>query len=255
LIDIERALRDLADHVDFPKTPDFSPALRSALAAEPARIERRSWRQMALVAVAAAVVLALAAVAYPPTREGIAKFLHLRGVTIERRSSLPIPSPALTPMDRSGLGEVVTHDQAQAAANFRVRIPTVRLQAPTIHLGRTESQPVVSLVYEPRTTLPDPHKTGIGLLLTEFRGDLAPELLGKTVGPDTTVEGVSVDGVSGFWLSGAPHEVLVRGPSGYRPETLRLAENTLVWERDRVTYRVEAAISKTDALRIAASLR
>jgi hypothetical protein len=118
LIDIERGLRDLADHVDFPNTPDFSRAVRGALAAEPAPIRRRSWRRMALVAVAAVVVLALAAVAYPPARQGIAKFLHLRGVTIERRSSLLTPSAALTPMDTSVLGKVATESQARAAANF-----------------------------------------------------------------------------------------------------------------------------------------
>jgi hypothetical protein len=114
---------------------------------------------------------------------------------------------------------------------------------------------VVSLLYPPSTSLPDPHRTGIGLLLTEFRGDLVPEFLGKMVGPDTAVDAIAVDGVSGFWLSGAPHEIVVRGPSGDRTETLRLAENTLVWERDGVTYRIEAAVSRAEALKVAASLR
>jgi hypothetical protein len=252
MIDIERRLHDLGEHIDFPETPDFSPQLRRRLASRP---ERFAWRRLALVAVAAMVVLAVAAVAYPPTRDGIAKFLHLRGVTIQRTSKLPSPAPSPTATDTIGMGPVTTVEEARAAANFSLRIPAEPATVPTIHLGRTDSQPVVSLVYQPSATLPDPHHLGIGLLVTEFRGDLIPDFLGKFVGPDTAVEDVQVDGVSGFWLAGSPHAIMVRGPSGDRPETLRLAENTLVWERDSVTYRVESALSKADALRIAASLR
>ena len=253
MIDIERRLQDLATHIDFPPTPDFSRELRRELASRPSRPEQRSWRRLALVAVAAAVVLALAAVAYPPTRDGIARFLHLSGVTIQRTSTLPSPSPRAT--DTIGPGAVVTLEQARAAADFKVRVPSEPAEVPTIHLERTDLQPVLSLEYGPSAALPDPHHLGIGLLVTEFRGDLIPGLMGKLVGPDTTIEDVEVDGVAGFWLAGAPHEIMVHGRSGDRPETLRLAENTLVWERDGVTYRVESALSKAGALRIAASLR
>jgi len=38
-------------------------------------------------------------------------------------------------------------------------------------------------------------------------------------------------------------------------ETLRLAGNTLIWEQDGVTFRLEAQVSREDALRIAASFR
>lgn len=255
MIDIEPRLLDLGDYVDFPETPDFSPELRRRLASVPERVEQGSWRRLALVAVAAIVVLALAVVAYPPTRDGIAKFLHLRGVTIQRTSKVPSPAPSATAADTIGMGPVATVEEARAAANFSLRIPAEPASVPTIHLGRSDSQPVVSLVYQPSAALPDPHHLGIGLLVTEFRGDLLPDFMGKFVGPDSTVEVVQVDGVSGFWLAGSPHAIMVRGPSGDRPETLRLAGNTLVWERDGVTYRVESALSRADAFRFAASLR
>jgi hypothetical protein len=254
LIDIERGLRNLGSHLDFPPTPEFSRELRRQLASQPEPAERRSWRRLALVAVAAAVVVA-AAVAYPPTRDGIARFLHLRGVTIQRTSTLPSPTPSPALRDTVGAGLMVTLDQARQAANFGLRIPAQPAEVPTIRLGRSGGQPVVSLEYQPSAALPDPHRLGVGLLVTEFRGDLIPGFLGKFVGPETTLEEVPVDGVSGFWLAGAPHEIIVRGPSGDRPETLRLAENTLVWERAGVTYRIESALSRADALRIAASLR
>jgi hypothetical protein len=149
---------------------------------------------------------------------------------------------------------VVTLDQAIAAANFKPRVPATSLGAATIRLLHADSQTALSLEYAPSTSLRDPHKTGIGLLVTEFRGGLTP-YLGKFVGPDTTVEEVPVDTVSGFWLAGAPHAIAVLGPDGVRQETLRLAENTLVWERDGVTYRIESALAKADAMRIAASMR
>jgi hypothetical protein len=252
MIDVEQGLRDLAAHLDFPATPDFGLALKSALGPERGSLQRSPWRRMVLLAAAAVIVLALAALAYPPARDGVARFLHLGAVTIERRSSFRPPSPPPTP--QPSLGQVVTMDQAVAAANFKPRVPTTPLGAPTIRLLYADSQPVMSLEYAPGTALPDPHRTGIGLLVTEFRGGFTP-YLGKVVGPDTTVEEVPVDTVSGFWLAGTPHAIAVLGPGGVRQETLRLAENTLVWERDGVTYRIESALTKAEGLRIAASLR
>jgi hypothetical protein len=205
---------------------------------------------MVLLAAAAVIVLALAALAYPPARDGVARFLHLGGVTIQRRSSFTPPSAP--PTAQGSLGQVVTLDQAIAKANFKPRVPATSLGAATIRLFYADSRPVVSLEYAPGTGLPDPHKTGIGLLVTEFRGGLVP-YLGKLGGPDTTVEEVPVDTFS--WLAGAPHAIAVLGPGGVRKETLRLAENTLVWEQDGVTYRIESALAKADAMRIAASLR
>ena len=38
-------------------------------------------------------------------------------------------------------------------------------------------------------------------------------------------------------------------------ETLRLAENTLLWERGGVTYRLEAQVTRDEAIRIASSFR
>ena len=45
------------------------------------------------------------------------------------------------------------------------------------------------------------------------------------------------------------------GAGNPQAETLRLAGNTLLWEQDGVTFRLEAQVSRDDALRIAASFR
>ncbi len=39
-----------------------------------------------------------------------------------------------------------------------------------------------------------------------------------------------------------------------RPETLRMAANTLIWEHAGVTYRIESDLSRADAFGIAAGL-
>jgi hypothetical protein len=103
--------------------------------------------------------------------------------------------------------------------------------------------------------LPRSRITGVGLLVGEFRGDLAPELLGKRVGPKTRVERLTVEGHPAIWIAGAPHQVFYRAPGGgIRADTIRLAANVLLLERGRLLIRLEGAFSKQKAIAIARSL-
>jgi hypothetical protein len=92
------------------------------------------------------------------------------------------------------------------------------------------------------------------MLITEFRGDLVPGFIGKGVGPGTTLQETSVNGDPGWWIAGEPHMIYVEVGGNGRPETLRMAANTLIWEHAGVTYRIESSLSKADAFRIAAGL-
>ena len=95
----------------------------------------------------------------------------------------------------------------------------------------------------------------MGLLVTEFRGDLSPQVILKQAEPGTRIEETSVNGDPGWWLEGKPHMIVViESPDRMRPETLRLAANTLVWEHGGVTYRIESKLSKAEAMRIAVGL-
>jgi hypothetical protein len=94
------------------------------------------------------------------------------------------------------------------------------------------------------------------MLLTQFRADLDTRFIEKTLGPDTRLEQVSVNGGLGFWLDGPAHEFLFRDERGeIRNESIRLADHTLIWEQGELTLRIEGAMSKAEALRIAASVR
>src|SRR5439155_27057508 len=92
--------------------------------------------------------------------------------------------------------------------------------------------------------------------VAEFVETVDQNGVGKVVRPDTTLEQVTLDGAQRFWLAGAPHQFFYRDAYGnFIQETLRLAENTLIWERTGTIYRLEAQVSKVDALRIAATFR
>ena len=77
----------------------------------------------------------------------------------------------------------------------------------------------------------------------------------KSVGPGSTVEEVEVDGARGYWIEGAPHQFVFEDVRGrMRHESLRLATNTLVWEREGITLRLEGELERDQAIRVAESV-
>ncbi|MEA2645324.1 MAG: hypothetical protein QOE92_407, partial [Chloroflexota bacterium] len=146
--------------------------------------------------------------------------------------------------------------EAERLAGFPLRLPATAGTPDELRVRTHLSTEVVSAVYIPSAALPDPGGSGVGMLLTEFRARVERELFAKVLGPSTTLEEVSVDGVTGYWLAGSPHEVVVKDVHGdVSRDTLRLAENTLLWQKGDVTYRIESALPRDEVLRIAASLR
>ena len=62
-----------------------------------------------------------------------------------------------------------------------------------------------------------------------------------------------MNGANGYWLSGAEHTFVYLDRTGeYQQDRARLAANTLLWERDGMTYRLESALDRADALRLRA---
>lgn len=256
-VDVERALRDLGPRYPYPPTPNLAIAVRTRIVARPAAPLRpialwRDPRRLALVAAVLLVVAGVAALINPATRDAIAHFFHVRGVIVTRvPSPLPSPSPA-TPLD---LGRLATLEEAQRSVSFTIVVPP-ELGAPdAVYVACCPPGGEVVLAYKPRPGIPVVRETGLGALVTEFRGDLVPGYITKEAGPGTTLEETSVNGDPGWWIAGEPHIIVVQmSPGDSRPETLRLASNTLVWEHGGVTYRIESGLSKADAMRLAAGL-
>jgi hypothetical protein len=256
---LERALRALRDELDWPPTPDLAGATRARLAAEPARSPRRALRLPRLapaVAVTLAVLVALGAVlaASPDVRARIGRLLGIGAVRIERVDRLPDVAPAR----ELHLGRRTTLAGAGRAA--RLPVVTIRALGPpdAVYFSNRVAGGAVSLVYVARPGLPA-STAGTGALLSELRGDPI-SFVKKLMAGNARLESVEIAGQPGFWLQGR-HTVALLDAQGRAVEQRpRLAGNTLVWLHSlpgggQLTYRLETALDKAGAVRLARSVR
>ena len=78
----------------------------------------------------------------------------------------------------------------------------------------------------------------------------------KLVGGGSTVEPVTVDGERGWWISGAPHELMITRPDGSAGVAYAaLVGDTLVFERDGTVYRLSSTLGRDRTVEVAESLR
>lgn len=251
--ELERELLALGDEIAWPPTPDLAAAVGARIVAEPSQPARRAWRwpwelpRPRLATALAAVLVVLIAfgvllASSPGVRATLRDWLGVGSVRITRVERLP----DLAPARELGLGRRVTFASAQSEFGT---IATVRaLGAPdAVYLG--EGLPHrVSLVYVARSGLPA-GKAGVGALLDEIQGDTPVIYAEKLVGAQVPITRVSVNGADGYFIGGG-HALQL--PDELRP---RLAGNTLVWQRDAVTYRLETALGLRETLALARSVR
>jgi hypothetical protein len=249
---LEQRLSALAAEIDFPTTPDLAPAV-TARAGEPTprRRRMRPARRSLALALGALAVLAAGAGAVPAVRDAVGDLLGLDGATVERVPRLPASPGGLD------LGRPVTLEEAAGVLRFAPAVPgDARLGAPDgVYLRGRGQLAQVTLLWRPSGELPALGPSRAGLLLTQFRGDLSPDLVGKFIGPNTGTRRVRVQGSPGFWIEGR-HAFAYRDASGLiRTEELRRAESALLWTRGRVLMRLEAALPLQRALEIARGVR
>jgi hypothetical protein len=238
--ELELALVDLGRHLEYPAAPELAPRVRERLAA--GRAPRATFGRRGLLIALAVLAVAIGAVmAVPQTRAAILEFFHLRGVTIERVEELP-PVPRQTDL---ALGEPADPDELdvpwEIVAPEGLGDPDAVYYRPYPARGG-----MVSLLYgtesEPRA------------IFTQFRGSVEHAFIKKALA-ETRIEQVTVDGEPGYWLAGAPHFFTYVNAEGvFQQESIRLAGNVLLWERDDLTLRLEADVSKAEALKIAHSV-
>lgn len=266
--DLDAALRRLGRTVAYPPTPPIAAAVQRRLAEpRPQRgppivpLFRMSWatRIAALAAVALLLIAAGLVGVSPEARRAVADRLGVRGVDVRHVPTAAVVTPprGASAGERLALGEPMTLAGAAGRVQFRVLSPGPELGPPdAVYVGEPPAGGQVSFVYE---AAPDPSKaneTGVGLLLTQLRGDLEPAFLRKGLGPGTRIEYLTVDGEEAVWIEGEAHLFYYQDANGeIRDESLRLAGNVLLWQRQEVTLRLEGAHSRDEALRIAAGLR
>jgi hypothetical protein len=185
-------------------------------------------------------------------------------------SAVPSPSAVASPSPSAsgpigsalGLGEPVDPSRLDALVGRHVPVPGA-LGRPTAAFVDTRfGASVVSLVWGASPTLPDAaadgttEPTGIGAILTSIPASINAPYLEKVIGEGGTVERVTVAGAPGFWVSGAPHELVLLDPNGNGlPSLTRLAGSSLLWQQGGATLRFESALGRARAIDVGASVR
>jgi hypothetical protein len=232
--ELELALTRLGRELEYPETPDVAAGVRRRLAEGRRPV---AWRRPLVIALAALLVGVAAVMAVPQARSEILDWLGIGAVTVRYVDDLPTVEKA---QDDLMLGERVTLSAARERAQFRVQVPALEgFGGPRVYQGDLGQ---VSLLYgseeKPR------------LLIMQIVGTGALE---KLLNTETDVELVTEDGAEGAWLEGGEHVLFF--PSGGL-QSQRLVGNTLLLQRqDGVTVRIEADVSKEEALRIFRSMR
>lgn len=248
--DLERSLRSLADHVEMPPERDLSSAVLVEIRSASKR--RRPWWGRPTVALAALLLLAGAAtlIVSAPAREAIADLLGIGGVQVEFDERDETPAP-LRPGAELDLGDPTTLEEART--DLAVAVPVLLGEPDAVYIDRsTETR--VSLVYEPRPGIPAAEETGVGVLLAQFPSTLDEGLFKKLIDQDVDVDFVRVGDHEAYWIEGQHELLLLDGSGNIVPDTARLAGNTLIWEVNGITLRLEADIGLRRALEIAESV-
>jgi hypothetical protein len=264
--ELERMLTQLGREIEYPPTPDLAAAvagrLRPGVTATPPegrpRARRRllpsaGFRRALVLALVALLLLAgtvLAAV--PGVRDAVLELVGLQGATVERTATLPAPPPE-RPLD---LGRRTTLAAAPDRLAFVPLVPADPGRPDSVYTSDAPKGGEISLAYRPRPGIPRASTTRLGLLVTEFRGDFHPDLVGKLAGPGTRIERLRVDGRPAIWIEGAPHFFFYRDEDGNIVERqLRVAQNVLLVEHGNVLVRLEGAFDRERAIAMARSLR
>jgi hypothetical protein len=138
---------------------------------------------------------------------------------------------------------------ARRAAGFPVPVPTSLGPPAVVYLARVPGTgPRVSLVYAPGQGIPRSRISGVGLLVTAFRGDPFP-LIQKTV-IGAHAERLTIAGSPALWLPRA-HGFAYATPGGGGFEPQRLADRTLLVARGGVLLRIEGRITRARAISLA----
>lgn len=236
--ELELRLASLRDELAFPETPELASSVARAVA--DGGLPRRRRRERPL-AIALAVLLAVAAgvLAFSPgARSAFLEIFRLNGATVERVEELP----NVRTTGRLPLGERVSRAEAERRVGFEL-----------LELGRPDAVfvrggTVATLVYGP---VDNPR-----LVLSQLRGSIFERFVKKTAAAGTTVERVTVRGAPGLFVSGDEHYVMFRNELGeIDGEPTYLAGNTLLWNRGKLLLRLEADLSRGEALELAREVR
>jgi hypothetical protein len=105
---------------------------------------------------------------------------------------------------------------------------------------------LVSLAYATDGVFPNTAETGYGVLLMEFEANHEIHSMVKSMRRNGRIEETQVNGMFGFWIEGSTDLQILGDESGPRA-----SGNILLWQSNGVTYRMESALTKDEAIALA----
>jgi hypothetical protein len=243
---VEAALADLARAIEWPPTPPLAESVADAIRAR--QLGGRGWRPARrglVLGILAALLIAGLAAAIGYAVGGI------RILSYGEPPGTPLPPEVVA---QRGLGERVTLDEARDQLDGLL-VPTDPALGQPDHVYYDARTDAVALAWAARLGLPADPKTGLGIVVTQFRADIGPETFEKLLNEGAVVEQVVVDATTGYWIEGGQHLFYFRDADGNVVDsTIRLVGTTLMWERDGYTVRIEGAPDAKTADLIAESM-
>jgi hypothetical protein len=229
---IEQRLREAAD-VWFPPTPSIAEAARGQLPEAP-ETYRSPSRRLLVIALSALVLTGAAVAASLDLVPGI-RIRH-----VERLPDVRLTSPP-------PFGREVALSEATRGVEFTLLLPQDLGSPGRLYLDRDRSgSPIVTAIYG--------GDEWARLVLTQWTGRAI--LFDKLLTFPGRTEYVDVGGAPGVWIEGPEHAVFYLGSFGAEERIGGyLAGNVLSWQRGRVSYRLEAGVSRRRAVELAATLR
>lgn len=243
---LERMLRAAARDLPYPPTPDLAAA--GLPRRRPATSSGRMLRAAALIAALLLAVL----LAVPEARAAALRLIQLGvvRVRVEPPPASPLPTPA-PPAALNGLSGATTLAAASDQVGFPIRLPAYPADlGPPDHvfLQDLDGAALILIWLDPD----DPSRIRIGLHALSSN-----VFVEKTVASAETerLAETTVGGTRALWVRG-PHLLEVAGAGRDDLALRRLVPgNTLIWQRDGLTYRLESELDLEEAIRVAESLR
>lgn len=263
-IDVDAALRSLAASLDGPPAPDYAARVLAVLGDENAAPHprfRRARRVPRLLVAAAVLLLAVVAttLAVPATRHTLASWFGFPGIDIRSAPSSAARPSAPGPVPLRA-GRQVTLEQAGTATRGRLRLPSGAGPPDRVLEYRDEGATVITLAYLTAPGLEPTPDTGFALLVTEVF-DAGEPLLVKMMQTGATSTQVQVHDAAGVFIRG-PQELMILDHTRVRhgEEVLhevvpRESADTIIWADADGTYRIEADMSRAQAISLAEGVR
>lgn len=259
LNELEDRLREAGRAFPYPLTPDLVVALRR-------RRSNHAPRRRLVIRIAAIVaVMVVALLAVPDVRAAVLAALRIGVIQIVPAAptaavpvqsagaptqAIPPPAPTATlPPDAllRDLRGATTLDAARAQLPFPLRLPAEPpgLGPPTDVFVQDLGGPAAILVWRDSA---DPQRPQLALFI------LSSDVFGAKLGV-SVLEETQVNGRQAVWASG-PYVLQLGDAQRWTNAERRLVTgNTLIWEEDGLTYRLESDLPLEEAVRIAESLR